>query len=103
MGSYDENLIWNEPRSCCIRSRPSYGVAVYELVSRERGIVIFCGVTSMAFTSLDELLLTAQQQQRPIYELMIESEIRQKGISREEIIIKMTEQFAVMEEAVREG
>lgn len=57
----------------------------------------------MAFTNLDELLQTAQQQQKPVYELMIESEVKQKRISRVTIIEKMDEQFTVMEEAVRKG
>ncbi|WP_153722831.1 L-serine ammonia-lyase, iron-sulfur-dependent, subunit alpha [Sporosarcina cascadiensis] len=57
----------------------------------------------MAFTSLDQLIKLAEQEQTFIYEVMIQSELKQKGLSRETIINKMSEQFTVMEEAVRKG
>ncbi|PID14854.1 serine dehydratase [Sporosarcina sp. P34] len=57
----------------------------------------------MAFTSLHQLIEHAEQSHKPIYELMIQSEIKQKSMQRETIIKKMSEQFTVMEEAVRKG
>ncbi|MDQ6599058.1 L-serine ammonia-lyase, iron-sulfur-dependent, subunit alpha [Bacillus salipaludis] len=57
----------------------------------------------MSFMSLRELIELAEQQSITIAELMIQTEIQQKNISREAIIEKMAEQFTVMEEAVRKG
>lgn len=57
----------------------------------------------MSFTSLGQLIELAEQQDMPIYEVMIQSELKQKGLSRETIVEKMAEQFTVMEEAVRKG
>ena len=57
----------------------------------------------MAFTSLNQLIEHAEQDHTPIYELMIQSEIKQKSMQRDTIIKKMSEQFTVMEEAVRKG
>ncbi|MEM1506349.1 L-serine ammonia-lyase, iron-sulfur-dependent, subunit alpha [Domibacillus sp. 8LH] len=57
----------------------------------------------MSFTSLKELIEQADQEKTTISELMINTEVEQKGYSRETIIAKMSEQFTVMEEAVRRG
>lgn len=45
----------------------------------------------------------AEQEKITISELMIKTEVEQKGYPRETIIEKMSEQFTVMEEAVRKG
>lgn len=57
----------------------------------------------MSFTSLKELIKLAEKKHTTIAEMMIETEVEQKGDSRETIIEKMSEQFKVMEEAVRKG
>ena len=57
----------------------------------------------MSFTNLQELIGMAEQENTTIAELMIKTEEVQKGLSRETIIEKMSEQFTVMEEAVRRG
>ncbi|MDQ0883846.1 L-serine deaminase [Peribacillus sp. V2I11] len=57
----------------------------------------------MSFTNLKELIELAEQEKTSISELMIKSEVHQKGFPRETIIEKMSEQFTVMEEAVRRG
>jgi len=57
----------------------------------------------MSFTSLAELIKMAEEEGTTISALMIELEEKQKGISKEIILAKMTEQFQVMEEAVRKG
>lgn len=57
----------------------------------------------MSFSSLKEIIELAEQGKTTISELMIKSEVEQKGYSREIIIEKMSEQFTVMEEAVRKG
>ena len=57
----------------------------------------------MSFTNLKELIEMAEQEKVTISELMIRTEIQQKGCSRETIIQKMSEQLTVMEEAVSRG
>ncbi|OAB42504.1 L-serine ammonia-lyase, iron-sulfur-dependent, subunit alpha [Paenibacillus glacialis] len=57
----------------------------------------------MSFTNLQELFGMAERENITIAELMIKTEAVQKGLSRETIIEKMSEQFTVMEEAVRRG
>ena len=57
----------------------------------------------MSFTSLKELIELAEQDKATISELMFKNEVEQKGDDRETIIEKMSEQFMVMEEAVRKG
>ena len=57
----------------------------------------------MSFTNLKELIEMAEQDKVTISELMIRTEIEQKGSPRETIIEKMSEQLTVMEEAVRKG
>ena len=57
----------------------------------------------MSFTSLKELIELAEQEKTTISELMIKTEVEQKGFPRETIIEKMSEQLTVMEEAVRKG
>ncbi|MGG4504808.1 L-serine ammonia-lyase, iron-sulfur-dependent, subunit alpha [Heyndrickxia sporothermodurans] len=57
----------------------------------------------MSFTSLKELIELAEQGKTTISELMIKTEVEQKGYPRDIIIEKMAEQFTVMEEAVRKG
>ena len=57
----------------------------------------------MSFTNLKELIEMAEQDKVTISELMIRTEIEQKGSPRETIIEKMSEQLTVMEEAVRNG
>ena len=57
----------------------------------------------MSFTSLRELMELAEKEKTTIADLMIYTEVQQKGDPRETILEKMTEQFAVMEEAVRKG
>lgn len=57
----------------------------------------------MSFTSLKELIELAEKEKTTIAELMIKTEIQQKGYSRDTIIEKMAEQFTVMEEAVLRG
>ncbi|MEH7333496.1 L-serine ammonia-lyase, iron-sulfur-dependent, subunit alpha [Neobacillus drentensis] len=57
----------------------------------------------MSFTSLRELIELAEKEKTTIADLMINTEVQQKGDPRETILEKMAEQFAVMEEAVRKG
>lgn len=57
----------------------------------------------MSFTSLKEIIELAEQENSTISELMIKTEMQQKGASREALIEKMSEQFTVMEKAVRKG
>ncbi|WP_317851399.1 L-serine ammonia-lyase, iron-sulfur-dependent, subunit alpha [Neobacillus bataviensis] len=57
----------------------------------------------MSFTSLSELMELVENEKTTIAELMIDTEVKQKGDPRETILEKMAEQFAVMEEAVRKG
>lgn len=57
----------------------------------------------MSFTNFQELFGMAERENITIAELMIRTEEVQKGLSRETIIEKMSEQFTVMEEAVRRG
>ncbi|MEH7083863.1 L-serine ammonia-lyase, iron-sulfur-dependent, subunit alpha [Neobacillus drentensis] len=57
----------------------------------------------MTFTSLRELMEVAEKEKTTIADLMIYTEVQQKGDPRETILEKMTEQLAVMEEAVRKG
>ncbi|NYE05752.1 L-serine dehydratase [Bacillus niacini] len=57
----------------------------------------------MSFTSLRELMELAENKKITIADVMITTEIQQKGDPRETILEKMAEQFAVMEEAVRKG
>lgn len=57
----------------------------------------------MSFTSLKELIEIAEREKITISELMIQTEVEQKGDNRETIIKRMSEQFNVMEEAVRQG
>ncbi|MBO1000886.1 L-serine ammonia-lyase, iron-sulfur-dependent, subunit alpha [Bacillus sp. SD075] len=57
----------------------------------------------MSFTNLKELIELAEQEKTSISELMINTEVHQKGYPRETIIEEMSEQFTVMEEAVRRG
>ncbi|MFB3170112.1 L-serine ammonia-lyase, iron-sulfur-dependent, subunit alpha [Neobacillus sp. 179-C4.2 HS] len=57
----------------------------------------------MSFTSLRELMELAENKKITIADVMITTEVQQKGDPRETILEKMAEQFAVMEEAVRKG
>lgn len=57
----------------------------------------------MSFTTLQELIEMAERENTTIAELMIKTEEELGGGSRETIINKMTEQFTIMEEAVRRG
>ena len=57
----------------------------------------------MSFTSLHELIGMAEQENTTIAQLMIQTEVAQKGLSEEIIIEKMADQIDVMEEAVRKG
>jgi L-serine dehydratase len=57
----------------------------------------------MSFTSLRELMELTEKEKTTIADLMINTEVQQKGDPRETILEKMAEQFAVMEEAVRKG
>lgn len=57
----------------------------------------------MSFTSLKELIEIAEREKITISELMIQTEVEQKGDNRKTIIKRMSEQFNVMEEAVRQG
>lgn len=57
----------------------------------------------MSFTNLQELIEMVEQEKTTISELMIKTEVQQNGLSKETIIEKMSEQFTVMEEAVRRG
>ncbi|MFP3918332.1 L-serine ammonia-lyase, iron-sulfur-dependent, subunit alpha [Lysinibacillus telephonicus] len=57
----------------------------------------------MSFSSLRELIELAEKEKTTIAGLMIYTEVQQKGKSKEAILDKMAEQFAVMEEAVRNG
>jgi L-serine dehydratase len=57
----------------------------------------------MSFTSLRELMELAENEKTTIADVMIATEVQQKGDPREKILEKMAEQFAVMEEAVRKG
>ncbi|MGG0792125.1 L-serine ammonia-lyase, iron-sulfur-dependent, subunit alpha [Peribacillus simplex] len=57
----------------------------------------------MSFTNLKELIELAELEKTTISELMIKTEVQQKGCSRETITEIMSEQFTVMEEAVRRG
>ena len=57
----------------------------------------------MPFTSLKELIKLAERDKTSISELMIKTEVEQKGYSKQMILDKMAEQFTVMEEAVHRG
>ncbi|WP_458355226.1 L-serine ammonia-lyase, iron-sulfur-dependent, subunit alpha [Peribacillus frigoritolerans] len=57
----------------------------------------------MSFTNLKELIELAKREKSTISEIMIKTEVHQKGCSRETIFEKMSEQYIVMEEAVRRG
>ncbi len=57
----------------------------------------------MSFTSLRKLMELAENEKTTIADVMITTEVQQKGDPRETILEKMAEQFAVMEEAVRKG
>ena len=73
-----------------------------------RGVDFYVGAYlrekgNMSFTNLKELIERAEKDHTTISELMIQSEKVQKGLSREKLIEKMSEQLTVMEEAVRRG
>jgi L-serine dehydratase len=57
----------------------------------------------MRFSTLAELAKLAEDEKKPISEILIEDQIRETGVSREKIIEQMSEQFRVMEEAVEKG
>lgn len=57
----------------------------------------------MAFTQLHELIALAEERSLSIAKVMLEVEKDQSGKSEEEILGKMSQQFAVMESAVRKG
>src|SRR5690625_624092 len=57
----------------------------------------------MSFANLEELITLARKDQKTIAEVMIETEVKQTGLSKETIFEKMADQFKVMEESVRNG
>ncbi|MGX7091655.1 L-serine ammonia-lyase, iron-sulfur-dependent, subunit alpha [Hutsoniella sourekii] len=57
----------------------------------------------MSFTSLEALIKLAEEKQTPISELMIQSEIDLRGVSRDQLIQEMADQFEVMVDSVRQG
>ncbi|ARU62391.1 L-serine ammonia-lyase, iron-sulfur-dependent, subunit alpha [Tumebacillus avium] len=57
----------------------------------------------MRFTNLAELIELAEQEKKPIYEIMIEEHVTETGDTREKIIQQMTESFDVMMASVERG
>lgn len=55
------------------------------------------------FTTMQELIQLTVQHQQPISEIMIQREIKETGQSRADILERMRQYLAVMEEAVTEG
>lgn len=57
----------------------------------------------MRFKNLAELIELAEQENKPIYEIMIEEHVTETGDTREKIIQQMTESFDVMMASVERG
>ncbi len=57
----------------------------------------------MSFKSLKELIELSKKEHITISQLMIITEVEQRGYSKEKILEEMAKQFTVMEEAVRQG
>ncbi|TCP52466.1 L-serine dehydratase [Tumebacillus sp. BK434] len=57
----------------------------------------------MRFKNLAELVELAEQENKPIYEIMIEEHVNETGDTREQIIAQMTESFDVMMASVERG
>src|SRR4051812_46163140 len=57
----------------------------------------------MSFTSLKELIELAEKGNTTIAQIMLKTEEEQKGIPKEQLLEKMSEQLGVMEDAVRKG
>jgi L-serine dehydratase len=57
----------------------------------------------MPFTSLTELIERAEKEQTTIAQIMLTTEMEQKGLSKDQLIKNMAFQLDVMEEAVRKG
>ncbi|HEU4963075.1 MAG TPA: L-serine ammonia-lyase, iron-sulfur-dependent, subunit alpha [Bacilli bacterium] len=57
----------------------------------------------MKFQNLAELVALADQQGKPIYEIMIEEHVEETGATREKVIQQMTESFDVMMQSVERG
>lgn len=55
------------------------------------------------FKNIDELVTQAQDSKRKIYEIMIEQEMEETGVSKEEITENMRRQFQIMKDAVKQG
>lgn len=57
----------------------------------------------MSFLTLHELIDLATKNNSSIGQYMLEEEVKQSGISEDEILSRMEQQFDVMEQAVRKG
>jgi L-serine dehydratase len=57
----------------------------------------------MRFRNLAELVAIAQQEGKPIYEIMIEEHVRETGQTREQVIQTMSDSFDVMMASVERG
>jgi L-serine dehydratase len=57
----------------------------------------------MRFRNLAELVALSNQQQKPMYEIMIEEHVRETGASREQVIDEMAKSFDVMMSSVERG
>lgn len=55
------------------------------------------------FRSLEELITQSNEQNKKIYEIMIDQEIELNGTKREDIIARMTNNLTVMKDAISDG
>ena len=55
------------------------------------------------FNNIAELVNLAETQNKKIYEIMLEQEMKATGLSKDEIIIKMKENYTVMKAAIEKG
>ncbi len=55
------------------------------------------------FNNIAELVNLAETQNKKIYEIMLEQEMKATGLSKDEIIIKMKENYTVMNAAIEKG
>lgn len=57
----------------------------------------------MRFRNLAELVAVAEQEKKPMYEIMIEEHVNETGQTREQVIQTMTDSFDVMVASVQRG
>lgn len=55
------------------------------------------------YTSMEEIVQAANAQKLPLHELMVQQEISERGMTREEIYEKMDGQLTVMEKSIERG